>query len=1061
MSRLFESDYLYGLHDPGGEQHMLDAGTPGWIVFTEGIGHDRNNRSGFDYRPYSNRGLGIITRLNNGYYPEGTIPHSRHYADFAQRCANFVANSPGCKIWIIGNEPNYRIERPPAATAQSAASSADAPRTRTAPTVDGGAKTEGSSRDYELIEAPTSGAGVWSRMMRSLRNLFGGGEVEIERSYQLQSSKESEATGLPAGPAMPDVSADRGGAINPPQEDPFLHGYSERFSAITGPGETVRGSATPPFLPQAVPAAVINGQEVITPTLYAQCYRLCRDAIRRLPGHEDDQVLVAAVAPWNNQTTYAGNPNGDWVQYFADVLGLLGPDGCDGMALHTYTHQADANLITSDARMNPPFANRYYEFRAYRDFMGAIPTSMRNHAVYITETDQDVAWLDQNIEWVQRAYGEINWWNQQPGNQTIRALVLYRYPPIDKWVIQGKDAVIEDFRFAMRNGYRWRSSAPEVIAPGAVVATTDLVNLRRTPGFRNKSSSDVVWQMPTNTESTVISGPQSVDGLTWWQVRVNSGGQANTTGWTAEATGTGQTLLRVVRPATGGGGNGGGGNGGGGGNNGGANGDFQAGDVVQTATVVRMRRSPGYLNKPATDIVTDIPTNSRLTVLGGPRQVDGLTWWQVRSVAVSSQEGWMAQKRANGDPLLELVERGGPTEPPPAGSTFKAGDQIRTTTVVRMRQSPGYTNKPANDVVADINQGTAGTVQAGPRQADSLTWWQVSTTAPNGNRVSGWMAEVAPNGATLLEKAGDGGTIPPPDRAGLATGDIIAAATGVRLRNSPGYIGKPGDDVLGNFVAGATVNLIDGPRTADNLNWWRVGGVTAVGEPLVGWSADQVGDVTLLAPPVRLPGTDIPNKASNRYLPMPFQGNYGISQLWGENPQVYSQITYDGVPLRGHNGIDFLTPTGTPIVAVDNGVIEQVVYNDPSGFGHFVKVRHSWGEALYAHLDRINVQVGQQVARGNVLGATGNTGFTFGPHLHFAIRINPYSRTDGWGGFSDPLPYLTPGAIRLPTYVLDGPAVRSLAQDAPADLPDSPTDMRTAIARAPGYAPDQPGVTRP
>jgi hypothetical protein len=63
--------------------------------------------------------------------------------------------------------------------------------------------------------------------------------------------------------------------------------------------------------------------------------------------------------------------------------------------------------------------------------------------------------------------------------------------------------------------------------------------------------------------------------------------------------------------------------------------------------------------------------------------------------------------------------------------------------------------------------------------------------------------------------------------------------------------------------------------------------------------------------------------------------------------------------------------------------------------------------------------VGQAVAKGQYIGASGNTGGSSGPHLHFAIRINPYVRGDGWGGFSDPLPYLPPGSFVLPPYVLD------------------------------------------
>ncbi|HSN77120.1 MAG TPA: hypothetical protein VL334_18765, partial [Anaerolineae bacterium] len=93
---LFDSPYIFGMHDPGGEQHMIQSGKPGWIVFTEAIGSEANDRSGKDFSPWSNQGLGILCRLNNGYEPAGTIPHSSRYEQFAQRCANYVAASRGC-----------------------------------------------------------------------------------------------------------------------------------------------------------------------------------------------------------------------------------------------------------------------------------------------------------------------------------------------------------------------------------------------------------------------------------------------------------------------------------------------------------------------------------------------------------------------------------------------------------------------------------------------------------------------------------------------------------------------------------------------------------------------------------------------------------------------------------------------------------------------------------------------------------------------------------------------------------------------------------------------------
>ena len=63
------------------------------------------------------------------------------------------------------------------------------------------------------------------------------------------------------------------------------------------------------------------------------------------------------------------------------------------------------------------------------------------------------------IGWVQQAYGEIDEWNRQPGNQLIRCLALYRWPRIDKWFIDGKQGVIDDFLQALAREYRWRFTA--------------------------------------------------------------------------------------------------------------------------------------------------------------------------------------------------------------------------------------------------------------------------------------------------------------------------------------------------------------------------------------------------------------------------------------------------------------------------------------------------------------------------------------------------------------------------------------------------------------------------
>ena len=84
---------------------------------------------------------------------------------------------------------------------------------------------------------------------------------------------------------------------------------------------------------------------------------------------------------------------------------------------------------------------------------------------------------------------------------------------------------------------------------------------------------------------------------------------------------------------------------------------FQPGDKVVNVNdgPVNLRRTPGYLNKPASDRVALVPPKAILTVLDGPQKADGLTWWYVRWDA-KNKEGWMAETRASGVRILAPKE---------------------------------------------------------------------------------------------------------------------------------------------------------------------------------------------------------------------------------------------------------------------------------------------------------------------------------------------------------------------------------------------------------------------
>lgn len=111
-----------------------------------------------------------------------------------------------------------------------------------------------------------------------------------------------------------------------------------------------------------------------------------------------------------------------------------------------------------------------------------------------------------------------------------------------------------------------------------------------------------------------------------------------------------------------------------------------------------------------------------------------------------------------------------------------------------------------------------------------------------------------------------------------------------------------------------------------------------------------------------------------------------ITQYFG-NTAFAQGGAYKG---KGHNGVDFGTPTGTPIKAAASGTIKATGNTDSVkgcySYGKWVLIEHENGlSSLYAHLSLIKVSPGDIVERGQVVAYSGNTGYSTGPHLHFTV----------------------------------------------------------------------------
>ena len=114
------------------------------------------------------------------------------------------------------------------------------------------------------------------------------------------------------------------------------------------------------------------------------------------------------------------------------------------------------------------------------------------------------------------------------------------------------------------------------------------------------------------------------------------------------------------------------------------------------------------------------------------------------------------------------------------------------------------------------------------------------------------------------------------------------------------------------------------------------------------------------------------------------------------SPLEYSRVTSSFNPNRRHpildrnrphNGTDYGAPTGTPVRAVGDGVINYS--GRKGGYGNYVSINHAGPyETHYAHLNSINVRNGQRIRQGDIIGTVGSTGLATGPHLHFEFMVN-------------------------------------------------------------------------
>ena len=108
----------------------------------------------------------------------------------------------------------------------------------------------------------------------------------------------------------------------------------------------------------------------------------------------------------------------------------------------------------------------------------------------------------------------------------------------------------------------------------------------------------------------------------------------------------------------------------------------------------------------------------------------------------------------------------------------------------------------------------------------------------------------------------------------------------------------------------------------------------------------------------------------------------------GESTSSFGRRSvFNGEPRNPHSGTDFRSGQGTPIAAPSRGTV--VLAEDLYFSGNCVILDHGWGlYSFFAHLSEIDVEEGDDVAQGDIVGKVGATGRVTGPHLHWTVRLN-------------------------------------------------------------------------
>ena len=247
------------------------------------------------------------------------------------------------------------------------------------------------------------------------------------------------------------------------------------------------------------------------------------------------------------------------------------------------------------------------------------------------------------------------------------------------------------------------------------------------------------------------------------------------------------------------------------------------------------------------------------------------------------------------------------------------------------------------------------------------------------------------------------------------------------LQTPPDFRTEPGEFMQGAGVSVDTLDIQDGRLLLvlrDDHTWYYIKNFDKLAQDST-FVKDWIPNSTN---PYRIPLDSLPLRNSICLV------DSASTFVCPNQTKVFSRFgTRRG---RAHQGVDLPLRTGTPVYAAFDGRVRASTYN--SGYGNLVVIRHENGlETFYGHLSKREVEVGDWVHAGDVIGLGGSTGRSTGPHLHFETRYMGFAFDPEW--IAD---YET-GQLRKNVFVLRRSYLNANSRYAPESL-DEEEDVYAA-----------------